>query len=209
MVRHWFGEPAGFSPLQVRVLSPPPANFRCRKICMSYQNIIQKLIAWIIVSGIKVVVILIFGLLIIRIANFLISKAIKTVIEKSEGKIQKERIKTLTKVFTSTLRIIIWVIVILMILPEFGISPTPFLAGAGLAGLAIGMGAKNLIQDYLAGLFILLEDQYRVGEEVEIGGKQGKVIDLNLRRTIVKDQNGNIHYIPNGQIKTASNLSRQ
>jgi len=176
---------------------------------MSYQNIIQKLIAWIIVSGIKVVVILIFGLLIIRIANFLISKAIKTVIEKSEGKIQKERIKTLTKVFTSTLRIIIWVIVILMILPEFGISPTPFLAGAGLAGLAIGMGAKNLIQDYLAGLFILLEDQYRVGEEVEIGGKQGKVIDLNLRRTIVKDQNGNIHYIPNGQIKTASNLSRQ
>ena len=98
---------------------------------------------------------------------------------------------------------------ILTIFPEIGVNPTPLLAGAGLVGLAIGMGSRNLIQDYLAGLFILLEDQYRVGEEVEILGKKGKVIDLNLRRTIIRDTEGIIHSIPNGQIKVVSNFSRK
>ncbi len=88
-------------------------------------------------------------------------------------------------------------------------NPTPLLAGAGLIGLAIGMGSKNLVQDYLAGLFILLEDQYRVGEEVDISGKKGEVVDLTLRRTVIKDAEGIIHYIPNGQIKSSSNLSRK
>ena len=176
---------------------------------MNYQNILQNLIAWVTKHGIKVVAILIAALVINRIFKFLIAKAIRTVIEKSNGKIQGQRIKTLSKVFTSTLKVVIWIIAILMILPEFGVNPTPLLAGAGLVGLAIGMGAKNLIQDYLAGLFILLEDQYRVGEEVEILGKKGEVVDLNLRRTVIKDSEGNLHYLPNGQIKTASNFSRQ
>ena len=96
-----------------------------------------------------------------------------------------------------------------MILPEFGINPTPLLAGDGLVGLAIGLGSKNLVQDYLAGLFILLEDQYRIGEEVDIAGKKGTVVEVNLRRTIVRDADGTVHYIPNGQVKTTSNLSRK
>ena len=181
---------------------------------MNFQNFLQNLISWSISHGIKIIVILFIAWLVTRIGRIFISKLIKTLIEKAEivgkdGKVQKQRGETLSKVFSSTLKIVIWIIAILTVLPEFGINPTPLLAGAGLIGLAIGMGSKNLVQDYLAGLFILLEDQYRVGEEVDISGKKGKVIDLTLRRTVIKDEEGTVHYIPNGQIKSASNLSRK
>ncbi len=173
-------------------------------------RILEALISWTIAHGIKVVVILFIAWLITRISKVFISRLIRTLIEKSKDSIiQEQRGKTLSNVFCSTLKIVIWIIAILTILPEFGVNPTPLLAGAGLIGLAIGMGSKNLVQDYLAGLFILLEDQYRVGEEVDISGKKGKVIGLTLRRTVVKDSEGTVHYIPNGQIKSASNLSRK
>ena len=165
---------------------------------MNFQNIIQNLISWTISHGIKIIVILFIAWLFTKISKVFISKLIKTLIEKSgiigmDGKIQEQREKTLSKVFCSTLKIVIWIITILTILPEFGVNPTPLLAGAGLVGLAIGMGSKNLVQDYLAGLFILLEDQYRVGEEVDIGGKKGTVIDLSLRRTIIRDAEEAVH----------------
>jgi len=177
---------------------------------INYQNILQSLISWAIAHGIKVVVILFIAWLATKIGKVFISRLIGTLIEKSKDSIiQEQRGRTLSKVFCSTLKIVIWIIAILTILPEFGVNPTPLLAGAGLIGLAIGMGSKNLVQDYLAGLFILLEDQYRVGEEVDIGGKKGKVVDLTLRRTVIKDAEEIIHYIPNGQIKSSSNLSRK
>ncbi len=190
---------------------------------MNYQDLLkaevvlgipETIMSWLISHGIKILVILLLALILNKIAKVFVLKVIKTIVEKGNGiigngQIQKERAKTLSKVFSSTLKIVIWVIAILMLLPELGINPTPLLAGAGLIGLAIGMGSRSLVQDYLAGLFILLEDQYRVGEKVDIGGKQGKVTDLNLRKTVIKDEDGIIHYIPNGQIKSASNLSRK
>jgi len=181
---------------------------------MSFHNFFQGLTSWFLIRGIKIVLILILAWITTRILRFLISKIVRTIIEKGkrvlgDEKIQEQRIKTLTKVFKSSLLVIIWTIAILTILPEFGINIAPLLAGAGLAGLAIGMGARNLIQDYFSGLFILLEDQYREGEEIEVGGKQGIVVDLNLRRTVIKDKDGNLHYLPNGQIKIVSNFSRK
>jgi len=185
---------------------------------MNYQDLLkadvilglpETVMSWLISHGIKILVILVLALIIGKIAKVFVLRTIKTIIQKSNGQIQKERAKTLSRVFSSTLKIVIWVIAILMLLPELGINPTPLLAGAGLIGLAIGMGSKSLVQDYLAGLFILLEDQYRVGEEIDISGKKGQVVDLNLRRTIIKDEEGIIHFVPNGQIKTASNFSRQ
>jgi len=190
---------------------------------MNYQDLLSAevilglpniLISWFISHGIKIIVIFILALILSKIAKVFVSKLIKTIIEKGnglipDGRVQEQRAKTLGKVFSSSLKIVIWVIVILMLLPEFGINPTPLLAGAGLIGLAIGMGSKSLVQDYLAGLFILLEDQYRVGEEVEILGKKGRVTDLNLRRTVIKDPEAVLHYIPNGQVKSASNFSRK
>ena len=181
---------------------------------MDYQNFIQNLTSWFFSHGIKIIVILFVAWLINRISKFLISKLINTLIEKGEeiagdNKIQEQRIRTLTKVFKSTLSIVIWIVALLTILPELGINTAPLLAGAGLIGLAIGMGARNVIQDYLSGLFILLEDQYRVGEKVNIAGIEGEVIDLNLRQTVLRDSESTVHHIPNGQIKSASNFSRK
>ncbi len=181
---------------------------------MNFQNFFQSLISWFISHGIKIIIILFVAWLAVRISKAFISRLIKTLIEKSreivkDAKTQEQRAKTLSKIFIYSLKIAIWTIAILMILPEFGVNVAPLLAGAGLVGLAIGMGARNLIQDYLSGLFILFEDQYRVGEEVEIGGRKGKVVDLALRQTVIKDSQGAIHYISNGQIKSASNLSRR
>ncbi len=174
----------------------------------------QNIISWFGSGGIKIVIILVIAWLAIRIIRLTINRAIKIFINKGEevlgnGVVKEQRIKTLSKVFKSTVSIVIWVMAILTVLPELGVNITPLLAGAGVVALAIGMGAKNLIQDYLSGLFILLEDHYRVGEEVEINGIKGKIKDLNLRRTVIKSEDGTNHFIPNGQIKAASNFSRK
>jgi len=174
----------------------------------------QSLIPWMLSHGIKIVVILFLAWVLGRISKVFVSKLINTLVQKGggligNGQIQVQRAKTLARVFNSSLKIVIWVIAILTILPELGINAAPLLAGAGLIGLAIGMGSKSLVQDYLSGLFILLEDQYRVGEEVDLSGTKGEVIELTLRKTILKDSEEIVYYIPNGQIKKVSNLSRE
>ena len=174
----------------------------------------QNVISWFGSEGLKIVIILVVACIAVRIVRFAVTRAVKVFISKGEkvlgnGVVVEQRIKTLSKVFKSTVSVVIWTIAILTVLPELGINITPLLAGAGIVALAIGMGAKNLIQDYLSGLFILLEDHYRVGEEVEINGIKGMIKDLNLRRTVVKSEDGTKHYISNGQIKAASNFSRK
>ncbi len=169
---------------------------------------------WFLESGIKIAVILVAAWIITRIGKVFISRIVTSLVKESDRAVgktegQQRRINTLIKVFYSTKKFVIWTIAFLTILPEFNINIAPLLAGAGLAGLAIGMGARSLIQDYFSGIFILLEDQYRIGEKVNVGGKEGKVLDFNLRRTVIKDSKGNIHYIPNGQTAVVSNLSRK
>ncbi|MCK4781754.1 mechanosensitive ion channel [Candidatus Parcubacteria bacterium] len=183
---------------------------------MILENFFQNLILWFFSSGIKIVLILFAANLAIRYGRIFILKVIKGFIKKSyliragknENKIQEERQKTLENVFSSALKVVIWLAAGLMILPELGINIAPLLAGIGVMGLAFGMGAKGLIQDYLSGLFIIIEDQYRVGEKVKIAGINGEVKNLNLRKTTIKDLEGVEHYVPNGQIKIISNFSR-
>ncbi len=172
---------------------------------MDYQNIIIFLKSWALKSGIKVAVILLAAWIIARLSRAVISR----VIRNSIGRNEQNRAETIIKVFNSAKNFAVWAIAVLMILPEFGIDATPLLAGAGLVGLAIGMGAKNLIQNYLSGLFILLEDQYRIGEKISVAGLEGEVKELNLRRTVIKDKKGRLHHIPNGQAAIISNLSRK
>lgn len=181
---------------------------------MILRSYFQSLIPWMLSHGIRIVIILFLAWVLGRISKVFVSKLINALVQKSgglmgNGQIHAERAKTLARVFNSSLKIVIWVIAILTILPELGINAAPLLAGAGLIGLAIGMGSKSLVQDYLSGLFILLEDQYRVGEEVDLSGTKGEVIELTLRKTILKDSEEIVHYIPNGQIKKVSNFSRE
>jgi small conductance mechanosensitive channel len=120
----------------------------------------------------------------------------------------ERRVDTLASVFANLAAILIWVLALLTIIAELGINIAPILTGAGILGLVVGFGAQNVVRDFLAGIFILLENQYSKGDEITISGISGTVEDVNFRRTVIRDLNGTVHYIPNGQITTASNLTK-
>lgn len=121
----------------------------------------------------------------------------------------EKRVDTLKKAFGSIFSTVIWILALLTLLPIFGINIAPVLAGLGIGGLALGLAAQTVVKDYISGIFILLEDQFRVGEKVEAGGKLGVVEDFNLRRTVLKAEDGSLFFVPNSQIIITSNLKRQ
>lgn len=120
-----------------------------------------------------------------------------------------QRKDTLIKVMLRTGEWVIVFIVGFTILGQVGVNIAPVLAGAGVAGIAIGLGAQSLVRDIISGMFILFDDVYRTGETVRIVGITGVVEDINLRHTLLRDLDGTVHYIPNGLITTVSNLTRQ
>jgi small-conductance mechanosensitive channel len=116
-----------------------------------------------------------------------------------------QRIETLTRVTGSVARTVIWSVTIIVVLGTLGLSVTPILAGAGIAGVAVGFGAQSIIRDFLAGFFILLEDQFGVGDTITIGAVTGLVERLTLRITVLRDLSGTAHFIPNSSITTVAN----
>ncbi|HEC92798.1 MAG TPA: mechanosensitive ion channel family protein, partial [Candidatus Atribacteria bacterium] len=121
---------------------------------------------------------------------------------------ERKREDTLIKIFNNILRITILIVIVLTILPQLGIDITGLLAGAGIVGIALGLGARSLIQDFLAGIFIILENVYRIGDVVCLDGTCGAVENITLRKTVLRDLDGVEHHISNGSIKKASNLSK-
>ena len=119
------------------------------------------------------------------------------------------RVKTITGMIVGAMGVIVATLAGFMILSEFNVDIGPLLASAGVAGIAIGFGAQSLIKDTLNGLFIVLEDQFNNGDVVKVGGVSGLVEDLNMRRTVLRDLDGIVHIIPNGQITTVSNYTRE
>lgn len=117
------------------------------------------------------------------------------------------RIRTLSRVVRYVLTVIVSVVTGLLILGEFGISVAPILGAAGVVGIAVGFGAQSLVKDYFTGFFLLLENQIRIGDVVEAGGKAGLVEELTLRYLRLRDYSGNVHYIPNGNISIVTNMS--
>ena len=116
-----------------------------------------------------------------------------------EIEIQK-RIKTLSHVVYRTLLAVILAVALVTVLPEFGINAAALIAGLGLFELAVGFGAQNLVKDVINGTFILVENQYGVGDVVTVAGITGVVEDLNLRRTILRDLDGTVHSVSHGQL---------
>jgi moderate conductance mechanosensitive channel len=118
------------------------------------------------------------------------------------------RIETLGRVFRYASSTIILVVAGTLILDTLGMSVAPILATAGVAGLAIGFGAQSLIKDFFTGLFILVEDQIREGDVIEVAGKAGVVEEVTLRYVRLRDGDGYVHFVPNGEIKLVSNRTR-
>jgi small conductance mechanosensitive channel len=113
----------------------------------------------------------------------------------------KLRSKTICGIVNSCIIVFVSIIAIMLILGELGINIAPILAGAGVLGLAVSFGAQNLVKDVITGFFILFEDQYGIGDVIQIDSHTGIVESMNLRTTILRDMSGNVHIIPNGEIK--------
>jgi len=170
---------------------------------------------WFLVHGIPIMIIAIPAYVAYRVIGAILPRAVGRFITiRGKGRQYKERVtkrsQTLGNVLTTTVGIIIGTVAAFMILSEIGINITPLLAGAGVVGLAVGFGAQSLIRDVLAGFFIIVEDQYDVGDVIKINnGIAGGVEGLNLRRTMLRDLDGALHMIPNGEIKMASNITKK
>lgn len=118
-----------------------------------------------------------------------------------------QRLVTLTDVAGVVTSLIVWSVVILTIMGIWGIPLTPFVAVGATIGVAVGFGAQDVVRDVIAGFLILLENQYAIGDVVTIAGVDGTVEAIRLRTTVLRDISGNVHHVPNGQIKVASNLT--
>lgn len=121
----------------------------------------------------------------------------------------EKRASTIGGIVSKTGSFLIWGVILAWILQEIGLDIAPLLAGAGIAGLAVGFGAQNLVRDVISGLFILLENQVRVNDVAVINGQGGLVEEINLRTIVLRSQDGAVHVFPNGAINTLSNLTRE
>jgi small conductance mechanosensitive channel len=121
---------------------------------------------------------------------------------------EQARIETLARVFRNTASIVIVVVAGTLILSALGISIAPILATAGVAGIAVGFGAQSLIKDFFNGFFILLDDEVREGDVIEVAGIGGLVEEVTLRYVRLRDMDGHVHYVPNGEIKIVTNRTR-
>jgi small conductance mechanosensitive channel len=160
---------------------------------------------WINIAIILAVLILI--IIIVKI----ISRRVRKLVEKKisdDRIIIKKRTFTFTSVVSNLIIVIAVVAAALIIAEEIGINVTPLLAGAGVAGVVIGFGAQSLIKDLINGVFILLEQWFQVGDIITIGDTSGTVERLNLRTTVIRDIEGTVHYIPNGEITKLSNRTQ-
>ena len=172
---------------------------------IDFGSIIQRFSA----SGIKILIIV--GAVIA--AQMFLRRIVPKLLEFGEKRIgEKEvefskRMATLGSVIANAVSVILYMMAGLMILTELGIDIVPLLTGAGLLGLAFGFGAQNTVRDLIAGFFILMENQYRKGDVIKVAGTSGLVEDINLRRTILRDLDGVVHFIPNGEITSTSNLT--
>jgi small-conductance mechanosensitive channel len=174
-------------------------------------EIFKNITAWLATSGVKVLGILIALIILSQMSKWIVKWLEKFISEKDslQAAEAKKRAYTLGNILRHALIIVLSFIALLMILGELGIQLGPLLATAGIGAVAIGFGAQSLVKDVISGFFIILENQYRIGDAIEVAGVSGLVESVSLRRTVLRDLEGRVHTIPNGEIKIVSNLSKE
>jgi len=169
---------------------------------------LQKGVNWLLTGGVHIILILILTAIALRAAKVLSTRLISVVVRQKEDPEFQKRTQTLGSIVRYVLIIAIIIVAAMTLLKGLGIEIAPILAAAGIVGLAVGFGAQSLVKDVISGFFILLEDQIRVGDVVEISGKGGLVEKINLKTTILRDLAGNVHYVPNGHIDVVTNMTK-
>jgi small conductance mechanosensitive channel len=170
---------------------------------------------WLIAKPLRIGLVLLLALVASRLLERVIGRFIAGVegaavrsAADTTGVRARQRAATIGAVLRSLAKAVIFVIAALMILGELDLDLAPLLAGAGIVGVAAGFGAQTLVRDFLAGMFMLIEDQYGVGDVIDVGEAKGRVEGLSLRTTRIRDADGVIWYVPNGEIKRVANRSQ-
>ena len=167
---------------------------------------------WLLAAVPKIAIVVIGGLFVQRLAAHLIPRAVERHLraragDQLESEVEKD-IVTLSTVLTTATTITVLSATFFMVMAQIGLDLAPLLVGFGVVGIAVGFGAQNLVRDIFAGIFVILENQYRVNDVVNIAGIGGLVEDINLRRTVLRDLDYRQHFIPNGEIRTATNYTK-
>lgn len=171
----------------------------------------ELMVPWLLSSGLRILAIIVIALFINKIITRLIDKMVRMAVvpnNHSSEEAERKREDTLIHIFSITAKIALFSMLILMVLEEFGVAIGPILAAAGIVGLAFGFGGQYLIRDIISGLFIILENQYRIGDIVKFENLGGVVEKISLRMTTLRDLDGTVHHIPHGEIKEVSNYAK-
>ncbi len=174
---------------------------------LSYFRDIDPQTRAVAIQTLRIVTILVLAWVLQAVSARLI-RLFRAYMDRRTGGDEVARIETLARVFRNTAAIVIFLVAGTLVLGELGISVAPILATAGVAGVAIGFGAQSLIKDFLGGFFILLDDQIREGDVVEVAGLSGLVEEVTLRYVRLRNFDGHVHFVPNGEIKTVTNRTR-
>jgi small conductance mechanosensitive channel len=170
-----------------------------------------EILLWLKTSGLRLLVIAIGSFLLIRLLRAVAERIPNLMAAGGEPGIteREKRARTAASLIRTVGTTLVVIVAVMMAFREIGLDITPLIAGAGVAGLAIGFGAQSLIKDIVAGFFILLDDQFHVGDVIQAAGVSGQVEQMTLRMTIIRDLQGTVHFIPNGEIKVVSNLTKE
>jgi len=166
---------------------------------------------WVIEYGLEALLVIGITVIVSHFLKTIITRLVRKIVSKGSFTFESEEKKredTLIQIIKGFMGILIWVGVAFYFLERLGVPVAPLITGAGIVGVAVGFGSQSLIKDLINGVFIIVENQFRIGDVVQSGEYEGTVEGMTLRVTRLRELNGTIHYIPNGEIKVASNKTR-
>lgn len=181
-------------------------------ITLAFNKIITDIVNWLLYDFTYILISLVVVIVLIWLLNAISRNLEKVILKRSDALLDKEaqkRVKTLMSIGRGIMRLILWAIFALILLKRIGIEIGPIIASAGIAGIAIGFGAQELIRDFLAGFFVLLDNQIRTDDIVAINGTTGVVEKIELRTIRLRDHSGVVHIFQHGKVNTLSNMTKE
>lgn len=178
-----------------------------------FNTIVDSLNDFVLGHLLQVVLIVVGVFIVERLFRLVIGRVVRRTVRATRYKTtkdEKQREDTIISILSTASKVVLFTLAVFMLLSEFGIDIGPLLAGAGIAGVALGFGAQSMVKDYLAGIFIVAENQYRVGDVLQVNQTVAGVVErISLRATVLRDLDGVVHYVPNGFIDIATNMTME
>lgn len=177
-----------------------------------YTDLFDRALGWVLSDGFALLVTVVVCMAAFKLNKFIFRRFADRMSARANGTARDEtrkRMVTLSGILRNVVSVVIWVVMAINVLKRIGVDVGPVLVSAGIVGLAVGFGAQELVRDFISGFFILLEDQIRSGDVVEINGVCGTVEGIRLRTVTLRDANGVVHLFPNGRIATLANMTKE